>query len=179
MMTSLFRLYDKPLRLSDSQSGALQAARRPPARDEDRRMRPSAALALLVVSSLTLAAAPASAETVTVTVTGLAGPAGEVGCALHAEPSTFPTGEGRSVWVTPTEDVAVCQFENVAPGVYAVASSHDLNGNRMTDANLLGMPTERWGVSNNARPFLRAPTFDEARFTVPASGVTLAITLGD
>lgn len=179
MMTSPFRLEDNALLLIDRDSGALQSARRPPVRDEDRRGRAPAALVLLVVGAVTLTAAPASADTVTVTVTGLAGPAGEVGCALHTDASTFPTGEGRSVWVAPTDGVAVCRFENVAPGVYAVASSHDLNGNRVTDTNLLGMPTERWGVSNDVRPFLRAPTFEEARFAVPASGVTLTITLDD
>jgi uncharacterized protein (DUF2141 family) len=179
MMTSPFRLDDTALLPIDRQSRALQAGRRAPAHGEDQRMRPSAVLALLVGAAVTLTAAPASADSVTVTVTGLAGASGEVGCALHTDASTFPTGEGRSVWVAPTDGVAVCRFENVAPGVYAVASSHDLNGNRVTDTNLLGMPTERWGVSNDVRPFLRAPTFDEARFTVPASGVTLTITLED
>jgi uncharacterized protein (DUF2141 family) len=28
------------------------------------------------------------------------------------------------------------------------------------------MPTEPWGVSNNARPKLRAPRFEEAAFSV-------------
>jgi uncharacterized protein (DUF2141 family) len=179
MMTSPFRLDDTALLPIDRQSRALQPVRRAPTHGEDQRMRPSAVLAFLVVASVNLTAAPTSADTVKVTVTGLAGASGEVCCALHAEPSTFPTDEGGSVWVAPTDGVAVCRFENVAPGVYAVASSHDLNGNRLTDTNLLGMPTERWGVFNNVRPFLRAPTFDEARFTVPASGVTLIIALED
>jgi uncharacterized protein (DUF2141 family) len=44
------------------------------------------------------------------------------------------------------------------------------------DANFLGIPTEAWGVSNNVRPALRAPRFEEASFKV-ASGqsVTLEI----
>jgi uncharacterized protein (DUF2141 family) len=179
MTTSPFRPDDTALPPIDRQSSALQAGRRAPAHGGDQRMRPSALLALLAGAAVSWTAAPASAEATTPTVTGLAGPAGEVGCALQAEPSSFPTGEGRSVRVAPTDGVAVCRFEDVAPGVCAVASSHDMNGNRVTDTNPLGMPTERWGVSNDVRPFLRAPTYDDARFTVPASGVTLTIAPDD
>ena len=36
------------------------------------------------------------------------------------------------------------------------------------DANFIGLPTEQWGVSNNARPTLRAARFEEASFKVAA-----------
>jgi uncharacterized protein (DUF2141 family) len=68
-----------------------------------------------------------------------------------------------------------CRFEALAPGDYAVAVSHDLNGNKKADTNFVGIPTEAWGVSNNVRPGLRAPRFDEARFSVPAEGATIAV----
>ena len=47
---------------------------------------------------------------------------------------------------------------------------HDVNGNRRADTNLVGMPVEQWGVTNNARPTLRAPRFDEAAFAVAEAG---------
>ena len=31
------------------------------------------------------------------------------------------------------------------------------------------MPTEAWGVSNNIRPLMRAPRWQEAQFTVSSS----------
>ena len=52
-------------------------------------------------------------------------------------------------------------------GTYAVAASHDANGNGRTDTNWVGIPTEAWGVSNNVRPRLRAPRFEEAAFELP------------
>jgi uncharacterized protein (DUF2141 family) len=58
------------------------------------------------------------------------------------------------------------RFENLPPGRYAAAASNDRNGNRKTDKNFVGMPTEPWGVSNNVRPGMRAPKFDEAAFEV-------------
>jgi uncharacterized protein (DUF2141 family) len=59
---------------------------------------------------------------------------------------------------------AICQF-NLKPNKhYAIGILHDLNGNKRLDTNILGIPKEPWGVSNNIRPKFRAPNFDEAKF---------------
>jgi uncharacterized protein (DUF2141 family) len=49
-------------------------------------------------------------------------------------------------------------------GTYAVAVYQDLNQNAQLDSNVFGIPTEPYGFSNNVRPKLRAPSFDETRF---------------
>ena len=72
-------------------------------------------------------------------------------------------------------DGVMYRFSGLAPGRYAVAVGHDLNGNRRVDTNLLGMPTEQWGVSNNARPALRVPRFEETACTVPDRGGELIL----
>lgn len=131
---------------------------------------------MLLAALCALTAAPAFAGDLTVEVSGVGETRGQIGCALHPSASTFPTGQASlQIWV-PAEPAGVtCRFKAVAPGVYAVAVSHDLNGNRKTDTNLLGIPSEAWGVSNNVRPGLRAPRFDEARFAVPAEGAAIAV----
>jgi uncharacterized protein (DUF2141 family) len=53
-------------------------------------------------------------------------------------------------------------------GAYAVSAYQDLNGNGKLDKNIVGIPTEPYGFSNNARPKFRAPQWDEARFEVGA-----------
>lgn len=130
------------------------------------------AVAVLAIPAL-LPVAALSAE-LAVQVTGVASRQGEVGCALHASGAEFPTSNVRSTnaWLPADPRGVVCRFADVKPGVYAIAVSHDLNGNRKTDTNFLGIPTEAWGVSNNVRPALRAPTFDEAKFEVKAVGTT-------
>jgi Uncharacterized protein conserved in bacteria len=129
-----------------------------------------------VLAAAALATSAAAAD-IRVTVSGLDSADGEVGCALHREAATFPMDPSgaRSVWVTPVGRIAECRFENVAPGDYAIAVSHDLNGNRATDTNFVGLPTEDWGVSNNVRPFMRPPRFAEAVFTVTDAPVALSI----
>jgi uncharacterized protein (DUF2141 family) len=124
----------------------------------------------------TLGSAPAFAGDLKVEVSGVAGAKGQVGCALHASGSTFPMGATPlQVWEPANPAGVTCCFESVTPGAYAVAVSHDLNGNKKTDTNFVGIPTEAWGVSNNVRPGLRAPRFDESRFSVPAEGATIAV----
>lgn len=110
----------------------------------------------------------ASETSVAVTVTGYDRTDGRIGCALFDAPSGFPMERAvaRVRWANPGSGGVECRFEDVPPGTYAVAVSHDLNANGKTDTNFLGMPTEAWGVSNNVRPRLRAPTFAEAAFEV-------------
>jgi uncharacterized protein (DUF2141 family) len=53
-------------------------------------------------------------------------------------------------------------FTNLTPGAYAVIIFHDENDNGKLDKNPLGMPTEAYAISNNARSFLSAPHFKDA-----------------
>lgn len=142
--------------------------------------RKTAFLYLLSIGSA-FAIGSAHAQELIVKVTMVKSTKGEVGCALFNNAAGFPNADtAMSVQrQAPGTDSVLCRFTDIKPGPYAVAVSHDLNGNRRTDTNFLGMPKEDWGVSNNVRPYLRAPTFDEARFEVAATGVTnLELKLG-
>lgn len=110
----------------------------------------------------------ASAAELVVRITGLSEPLGQVGCSLFASPTGFPMDDSgaRQIWQAADAKGVSCTFSDVTEGTYAVSIGHDLNGNKRVDTNFIGMPTEQWGVSNNARPSLRAPRFDEALFKV-------------
>ncbi len=130
-----------------------------------------------LVAVATLTGAPAFSAELTVRVSGLETNDGKIGCALHRSSDTFPMGVSpiEPVWVAPSDKSAVCRFADVTDGTYAIAVSHDLNGNQKTDTNFFGIPTEAWGVSRNVRPTLRAPTFSEASFEVAGSSVELTV----
>ena len=55
-------------------------------------------------------------------------------------------------------------FDNLPDGEYALAIYQDVNRNKILDKNLLGIPTEIYGFSNNARRNFSAPSFQEAKF---------------
>jgi uncharacterized protein (DUF2141 family) len=57
-------------------------------------------------------------------------------------------------------------FTKLKSGKYSVSVMNDQNGNKLLDKNLFGIPKEEWGVSNNIRPTLRAPKFEEAAFEI-------------
>lgn len=112
-----------------------------------------------------------------VRVSGLTEPTGRVGCALFSGPTGFPLDNrtARQLWLPADPKGVICRFDEVPVGSHAVSVGHDVNGNDKVDTNFVGMPTEQWGVSNNVRPRLRAPRFDEAAFKMPADGGELVL----
>ena len=58
----------------------------------------------------------------------------------------------------------IITFNELPPGIYSIAVYHDINKNNVLDKNLLGIPTEIYGFSNNARRNFSAPSFQEAKF---------------
>lgn len=52
---------------------------------------------------------------------------------------------------------------------------HDEDSNGVCNQNKIGFPLERMGFSNNLRPKLKAPKFEDAK--VPASGTAVSIQL--
>jgi len=67
-------------------------------------------------------------------------------------------------------------FNDLSEGQYAVAVFHDENKNGKLDKNYLGIPTEAYGFSNNARRTFSAPSFEEAEVNLK-SDLTISITL--
>jgi uncharacterized protein (DUF2141 family) len=70
----------------------------------------------------------------------------------------------------------VFAFGDLAPGTYAVSTFHDEDSDMEFDMGLFG-PTEGYGVSNDAKPKLRAPRFHECAFQVTAPETRIRITL--
>ena len=105
---------------------------------------------------------------------------GLAGVALWNGPEGFPEKIEHAIRITyvpVVAGVASASFEDLAPGRYAVTVYNDRNGNEAFDKNWLGIPRESWGVSNNARPRLRAPGYGEAVFEIDAGEHRLEIEL--
>jgi uncharacterized protein (DUF2141 family) len=104
---------------------------------------------------------------------------GRLACSLFASSAGFPANAEAAVArvVAKIEaGRAVCRFDHVAPGEYAVAILHDENENGRMDTNFLGVPSEGWGASNDAPPgFASGPSWDDAK--VSFAGGTLRLDL--
>ena len=66
---------------------------------------------------------------------------------------------------------------DVPPGSYGIAIIHDANGDGKINTNALGIPTEAFGFSNNAKAGFGPPGFRRAVFDVAATGTAITIQL--
>ncbi len=127
--------------------------------------------------SPTLLAAETNTE-VHVHVTGIKKEKGQITCSIYNDPATFlkkGVKAMRKVVEVPSRAGVTCVFTGVTPGEYAITVAHDKNANNKMDSNFLGIPSEPWGVSNNARPGFRAPRWGEAVFTVAENVVEMTV----
>jgi len=128
---------------------------------------------------LLLAAQAANAADLRVKVDGITQTTGTLSAMLvnsaEAWDGKSEPVSGRRVEIAATGSLELV-FDDLAPGDYAIRLMHDDNGNGQLDRNAVGMPTEGYGFSNNPR-VMRAATFEEARFTLPAAGTSIQIAL--
>jgi uncharacterized protein (DUF2141 family) len=52
---------------------------------------------------------------------------------------------------------------------YALAIYHDLNENGKMDAGIFGIPTEKYGFSNNAKGHMGPPSYHKSRIELTDS----------
>jgi len=66
-------------------------------------------------------------------------------------------------------------IDDLEPGEYGVGLFHDLDDDGELDSNFVGMPTEPYGFSNNARAPFGPPAYDKITFTFDGQDMTLTI----
>ena len=99
----------------------------------------------------------------TVKVTALQHSKGLIEFALYKNPALF-TQTGKTHRLARVEAKAPevkFQFTDLEPSNYAIVVYHDDNSNKICDKNFFGIPTEAYAFSNNMRPKLSAPSFEE------------------
>ena len=57
-------------------------------------------------------------------------------------------------------------FDSISPGKYAIQFFHDENENQKLDLNLIGIPKESYGSSNDVKPVLGPPKFEKMLFNL-------------
>ena len=57
-------------------------------------------------------------------------------------------------------------FDSISPGKYAIQFFHDENENQKMDFNLIGIPKEKFGSSNDVKPIFGPPKFEKMLFDI-------------
>lgn len=113
----------------------------------------AAFLGVLSISSFA-AAEDAPNNRIYLEISGLRSNNGSIRCALYANADAFPRDISKAV----------------SRGTGGIKDNHAV------DTNILGIPKEGLGASNNARGSMGPPKFSDARFEYKGGSVTLKLT---
>ena len=133
--------------------------------------------ALLIAALLLGASSLAGAADLTIEVADVKTSDGSLMVALYNAAGDFLKAPVNSASARAAAGVTTVLIKDLPPGDYAFAIYHDANANGKMDRNLMGIPSEDYAFSNNAIGKMGPPTFDGARFAVPAAGATARVSL--
>jgi uncharacterized protein (DUF2141 family) len=130
------------------------------------------AILTLVVATLVsrIPAQTSTSATLTVRVIGARNAKGKIRVALFRSAEGFPGDASKAFRLenAPIDSQTLSSqmvLADLPAGQYALSVFHDENLNEKLDKNLMGIPKEGYGASNNPGRKMRAPTFEEARFS--------------
>jgi uncharacterized protein (DUF2141 family) len=89
---------------------------------------------------------------------------------LKADPAKGTTTQAAATMQAAKAGTLELLFSNLSPGDYAVMLFHDENGNGKMDSNIVGIPTEGYGFSNDAKGSFGPPKFSAMKVTITADG---------
>ncbi|HEY4999295.1 MAG TPA: DUF2141 domain-containing protein [Usitatibacter sp.] len=141
--------------------------------------------ALLAALALAVASTPAFTQAtcpgIHVKILNIRNSTGTVACALFESAEGFPIEflhSATNVMVIKIRATnARCDFEDIPPGRYAIAVIHDENMNGKLDTDWVGIPTEGYGFSNDAKALFGAPSFAAASLLYDGRNLEMTISL--
>jgi uncharacterized protein (DUF2141 family) len=105
----------------------------------------------------------------TVMVDGFKESKGKLMVGIYNSDSTFMKKTFRGI-MADIEDATLGFTLDMPPGEYALVIYHDLNENGKLDTGLFGIPTEKYGFSNNAKGLMgRPPSYQKAKIELTDS----------
>jgi uncharacterized protein (DUF2141 family) len=106
-------------------------------------------------------------RTLIVVISNIKNERGYIHVALYNNKEIFLKKHWRGETVNAAKGHVKVTFTDLPEGEYAIGIIHDENKNEKLDKNLLGIPIEGYGFSNNASGFLGSPKFEQASFHFP------------
>lgn len=135
-------------------------------------------LSLLVTLGVTIVA-PAVAGDLEIRVGGVNNGDGRVMVAVFDAAERFmgDNTQKAALMLPAQKGVVRAVIGDLPSGTYAISVYHDANGNQELDTNMLGMPREGYGFSNDARGVAGPPSFQAAAFEIGADPAVIELRL--
>ena len=133
----------------------------------------------LLAAAPVMAGNPMATSSVTVVISSLASSQSVVKLYFYNLRDQFlkPQGYAFKKVVQPGGQRQITLPVDLPHGEWAVAITQDMNNNDKLDKNFVGIPTEPFAFSNNVRPVLAPPDFNECKFMVAGPGKVVSIVL--
>lgn len=130
-----------------------------------------------IVIGSTLLVAQAWAADLKVEIIGISQAKGDIQVAIFNEQGQWLRMALIGKKVAAVEGKVEVVFENLPEGEYGLSAFHDLNSNGKLDANLIGIPSEPYGFSNDAAGSFGPPSFADAKIKFERTEKTISIRL--
>lgn len=122
--------------------------------------------ALGSLSMIALLSQNVQAAQLTVNVSEMASGKGHLMVALYAGSKAYQSGDSSfSTRIKVQGETGKVTFSDLPDGDYAIKIYQDENDNKTLDFNMLGIPKEGYGFSNNAGRFGQ-PSYEKAQFSI-------------
>jgi len=123
------------------------------------------------LSIITLLSQHAVAANLTVNISDVEQGKGHLLVALYADEESYNSSKANfASKVKAAHEQESVVFENLPDGEYAIKMYQDENDNNSLDVNIMGIPKEGYGFSNNGGMF-GSPKYVEAKFTIKENTV--------
>ncbi len=124
-------------------------------------------------------AAPAAAGDLEIRIGGISNGDGRVMVAVFDAAERFMGEETQTaaLMLPARKGMVRAVIGDLPAGIYAISVYHDANGNQELDTNMLGMPREGYGFSNDARGIAGPPSFQAAAFEIGADPAVVDLRL--
>lgn len=123
-------------------------------------------------------AADAAPVTLELTVSGFEATRGMVMVGVFSEEDGWRDNDAVTGAGAPVDGAEITlSIADLPPGEYGLKLYHDVDGNGQLNTNMMGIPTEPFAFSNNARGSFGPASWSDARFTVEAGSTTHHVTI--
>lgn len=132
---------------------------------------------LTALTLLTMITPLSEAADVTVNFAGLNTLSGELYLAVYASEENMKSRKAIQSQIIRVHNAAQkAVLADLPSGHYGVMVFQDLDGNRDLNTNLIGIPTEPYGFSNNPR-VMGPPSFSDIKFDVATTSIHITINM--
>ncbi|MGJ8687433.1 MAG: DUF2141 domain-containing protein [Spongiibacteraceae bacterium] len=135
---------------------------------------------LLILSFLLAPVAQAESADIRILISGIQSSAGSIVARAYNKGNWLSDTPLASTDITLPNNFSGEQLTlimTLEPGEYAFSAYHDVDGNGIMNRNMIGLPAEPAGLSNNHRPRFGPPRYRKAKLIVTPGINTVAIQL--